>query len=64
MPLQVVLKLNVDGATFANEFMIGIGAVVRDRKGKFIAATMKKFLGVAKVLRGCLVDGMNFHSWE
>ena len=42
---QGVLKLNVDGATFDDENAIGTGAIIRDWRGKFIVASVKKFEG-------------------
>ena len=50
-PPQRVMKVNVDGATFANESAVGFGAVIRDWKGRFVAASVKKSLGEAKALR-------------
>ena len=50
-PPQGLLKLNVDGATFADENAVGIGAVIEDWKGRFIAAFVKKIMGEAEALR-------------
>ena len=50
-PPQGVMKVNVDGATFADENAVGFGAVIRDWKGRFVAASMKKSLGEAEALR-------------
>ena len=43
--------MNVDGATFVDENAVGFGAVIRDWKGRFVAASVKKSLGEAKALR-------------
>ena len=50
-PPQGVLKLNVDGATFADEHAMGIGALIKEWKGKFTVAIVKKFLGEAEALK-------------
>ena len=41
----------MDGATFADDYAIGVAAVIRDWKGKFIAAAMRKFPSEAEALR-------------
>ena len=46
-----VLKLNVDEATFADEVVTRIEAVIKDWKGKLIMAIVKKFIGEAYALR-------------
>ena len=48
---QGVLTLNVDGATFADENAVGIGTVIRDWKGRFVAASLRKILGEAEAFR-------------
>ena len=48
---QGVMKVNVDGATFANGNAVGFGAIIRDWKGRFVAALVKRSLGEAKALR-------------
>lgn len=46
-----VLKLNVDEATFADEVVTRIEAVIKDWNGKLIVAIVKKFIGEAYALR-------------
>ena len=41
----------MDRATFANENTIGIGAVIKDWKGKLITAVVRKFFGKDEALR-------------
>ena len=50
-PPQGVLKLNVDGATFEDENTTRTGAIIRDWRRKFIAASVRKFEGEAEAMR-------------
>ena len=50
-PPQGILKLNVDGASFDDENAIETRTIIRDWRGKFITASMKKFEGEAEPMR-------------
>ena len=56
-------KINVDGAVFASQKEAGVGVVIRDHEGKFIAGICKKFqvpLGAVEVEAKALEAGMFF----
>ena len=50
-PLPGLFKVNVDGATVADEDAFKVGAIIRDCTGSFVAAIIKKFKGLIDVLR-------------
>ena len=43
-PPEYVFKINVDGALFADQKVVGVGVIIKDEKGKLEAAMSKKIL--------------------
>ena len=44
-------KINIDGATFEAENAMGLGTVIRDYRGQFVATKTRKVIGVVDVMR-------------
>ena len=41
-PPEYVFKINVDGAVFVDQKVVGVGVIIRDEKGKLEATMSKK----------------------
>ena len=47
-PPPGVFKLNTDGATFEEDNAYGVGVVIRDWRGRFVAGKCKRFTGMVE----------------
>ena len=50
-----VFKLNIDAVTFACEDAYGVGAIIRDYRGRVVATKAKKFRGLLDLLKAKLM---------